>query len=103
MPLSTPFSPASSPPPRRRRADPINPLGHRCTLCGYEWESVSERIAKGVRQAAKVNSCGPYCELCRNLVMAYRVAELRGISLTEAVAERQSKFARAGDGTASAI
>ena len=66
-------------------------------MCRFQWESVSERIAKGVRQAAKVNGCGPYCELCRNLIMAYRVCELRGISLAQAVAERQSKLVHAGD------
>ena len=66
-------------------------------MCGFEWTSVSENIAAGIRQAVKVNGSWAYCELCRNLIMAYRVCLLRGISLAQAVADRQSKLARAGE------
>lgn len=56
---------------------------HECETCGYVWESVDDSTAKHVRNAAKVNGCGPYCGVCGNLEMASRYAEGRGELFTE--------------------
>lgn len=58
----------------------------KCDMCGHEWESLN---FMEIYAAAKVNQAGPYCELCRNLVMATRAAALRNLTITEAVLQRQ--------------
>lgn len=49
--------------------------------CAYCWHPItfeSERDKKKTIIAAKVNGEGPYCELCRCLIMAQRIAINRG-------------------------
>lgn len=69
-----------------------------CEICGHSWTPVptgkKETVAKLVKkskQAAAVNSAGPFCELCRTLIMACRVAKARNYpNLTSAVGIRMA-------------
>lgn len=63
-------------------------MSHTCQACGHEWESLDQKTARTVVQAAKINQQRPFCELCRHLEMARRYAIARGFkSLQEAVEE----------------
>ena len=71
----------------------MNPeLSHTCCLCGHQWESLkyttergktipAAKVAKDIRTAVTVNKCGPYCDLCYYLIMAYRAARFRNANL----------------------
>lgn len=60
-------------------------MKHRCCVCGHRYESPNVATEKKVRAAVKVNGDGPWCELCRNLEMAVRVAEVRKVNFVAAV------------------
>ena len=51
-----------------------------CQSCGFDWDALDGTHDK-IRQAAKVNSEGPFCDLCRHLEMAERFARYRGMRL----------------------
>lgn len=51
---------------------------HVCCVCGVHFHSATKKDARHTIEAVKVNKGGPYCELCRQLEMAARIAEARG-------------------------
>ena len=53
-------------------------IEHVCCICSHRFFSETKKDAKHVVNAIKVNRDGPYCELCRQLEMAARIATMRG-------------------------
>lgn len=70
---------------------------HTCAQCGFVWTCLhfdEKKCRKsGVFKAPKVNGGGPYCELCRHIIMAERLASHRGFELkTELIPKLPSGF-----------
>jgi hypothetical protein len=73
----------------------IAPHSHTCASCGFTWACLlvakpRQRVCV-VDAARAVNHTGPFCELCRTLTEASRVALVRHVSpiqLTAALLER---------------
>lgn len=57
---------------------------HMCARCEFSWLCVliPKRRQKvcPVDQAVKVNRGGPFCSLCQHIIMAKRVAAVRGLT-----------------------
>ena len=57
---------------------------HTCARCAFEWRCLLQpKPAQKhcpVDVATHVNRSGPFCSLCLDIIMAKRVAQLRGLS-----------------------
>lgn len=69
---------------------------HRCARCGDGWRCDAPNKPTAtkcmVTVAVSVNKTGPFCELCRLIVMVKRLAHARGL-------DRASLLTRLGDVT----
>ncbi len=58
---------------------------YTCANCGYTTLCEDQREVRRIKEAAKINGTGPFCDLCRHVDMAARYAEIRGF---DAVADQ---------------
>lgn len=77
-----------------RGAPLIPPHNHACARCGDLWQCDAPNKRKAtkcmVTVAVSVNKTGPFCELCRLVVMVKRIAHAHGL-------DRAAVLARLGD------
>jgi hypothetical protein len=68
----------------------VNQHNHSCARCLHEWPCTvwmekPKRKVCIVTEAARVNKQGPFCELCRGLLIAEAAANLRGLRISYVV------------------
>lgn len=56
-----------------------------CCICGHVWQPADPKDARHIAKGIEVNKTGPYCELCRALETARRVAEARRFNFSKFV------------------
>lgn len=58
---------------------------HTCACCGFTYQcrfyNLKHCQTRGVLKAAAINRQGPFCDVCRHLIMATRTAQARGWGL----------------------